>query len=410
MEIPVVQITPRGDPDDQDPSGRAYIEMIAGAVENNAHLVASASEAIDKNLHLESYGPSTSPITGAQREDSRATGNVIPVIRPDDVPKFGPTIPFETAFFNFLEASDQAINSIGSAERAAKGQDNAGEKSGKAIALATANNNVSLGGMNHAVNGGYSRWNWIKLETVQRDFTTQQKISYVGEDGIFKQEAFDAMDFALVGKVTIKAGTGSLLNPDQKTQNLAGLAGAGLLSIEEAKDAARPAFSKKLGLPASPHEQRIERQITAFKKGVPSPEWVTQWQTFQQQKQAFEANQQQAQLNATNSQATAQHATATVGAPPAPVAPVQTALAPPVSPWTPFTPMPTDEIPEIAAMRSRKLAALIDASKFESYPGEWQQVVFEEFAKMQSIGAQAAQAALAAQQPQKPQPQPGATA
>lgn len=303
MEIPMVQVTPRGDPDDQDPSGRAYLEMVAGAIENNAHLAISASEVIDKNLHLEGYSSATSPITGQQREDSRATGNLIPTIRPEDKPTWGQPIPFEAAFFNFFEVSDQAINSIGSAERAAKGQDNAGEKSGKAIALATANNNVSLGGMNHAINNAYARWSRIKLERMMCDYTTTQQIAYVGEDGIFKQEDFDAMDFALVGQVIIKAGTGGLLNPDQKTQNLAGLAGAQLLSIDEAKDAARPAFSKTLGLPPSPHEQRMERQITAFKKGVPSPEWPEQWRQYQMEKQAFDAQQQQTQA------ATMQHQT-----------------------------------------------------------------------------------------------------
>jgi hypothetical protein len=247
MEIPVVQITPRGDPDDQDPSGRCYIEMAAGAIENNAHLAMSASEVIDKNLHLEGYSSSTSPITGQQREDSRATGNLIPIIRDADKPVWGESIPFEKAFFNFYELADQAIDSIGSANKAAKGQDGADEKSGKAIALGHRQQQRLAGRDEPRGEQRYARWNRIKLERMMCDYTTQQQIAYVGEDGIFKQEDFDAMDFALVGKVTVKAGTGTLLNPDQKTQNLAGLAGGGLLSIDEAKDAARPAFSKRLG-------------------------------------------------------------------------------------------------------------------------------------------------------------------
>lgn len=405
MEIPVIQITPRQDPDDQDPTGRAYIEMIAGAVENNAHLAMSASEVIDKNLHLELYIGATSPVTGQQREDSRATGDGIPIIRPEDKPTYGQVIPFENAFFKFFEDSDQAINSIGSADRAAKGQDNADEKSGKAIQLATANNNVSLGGMNHAINNAYTRFCRIKLERMMAEFTNAQQINYVGDDGIFQQQDFVGLDFALVGKVTIKAGTGGLVPPDAKVQNLAGLAQAQLLSPDEARDAARPAFSRKLGLPPSPHEQRIERQITAFKKGVPSPDWIAKWQAYQQQKQAVEDQQQRAQIAAQNTQAQSAHATATIGAPPAPMQPVQTAVTPPVSPWTPFTPMPTDEEPTIASMRKRKLGNLIDSAKFESFPGEWQQTAFDEYARMSQIEAQAAQQAALATQPQ-PQPQP----
>lgn len=82
-------------------------------------------------------------------------------------------------------------------------------------------------------------------------------------------------------------------------------------------------------------------------------------------------------------------------------------LQPPQMPFTPFAPLPTDEIPEVAAMRARKLGRLIDSAKFESFPPEWQQVAFAEFARMQQIGAQVAQAqAMAAQPPSATQRPP----
>lgn len=301
MEIPVVQITPRQDPDEQNPRGRAYIELFAGAVENNAHLAMSASQVIDRNLHLEGYISSTSPVSGQQREDSRATGELIPLVRAEDRPFWGEKLAFEPAFFSFYELSDEAINSIGAAERAAKGSQQSQERSGKAIQLATANNNVSLGGMNHAVNNAYCRWNRIKTEQGMSKFTTAQQINYVGEDGIFKQQSLTSVDFAAVGKITIKTG-GTLIPPDTKIQNLAGLVQVGMLDKDEATEAGRPLFSRKLSLPASSHEQRIERQITTFNKGVPNAEWVGQWQQYMQQKQAFDAQQMQQQQAAQQQQ------------------------------------------------------------------------------------------------------------
>lgn len=384
MEIPVVQVTPRQDPDEQDPSGRAYIELFAGAVENNAHLAMSASEVIDKNLHLEGYIPSTSPVDGQQREDARASGDLIPILRTEDKPVWGEKIPFDSAFFAFYDRSNVAIESIGAAEKAAKGQQS-DEKSGKAIALATANNNVSLGGMSQAVNNAYARWSRIKIERAMTDFTTSQQIGYVGEDGIFKQEEWSAVDFALVGKVTIKAGTGGLVPPEQKVQNLASLVNAQMLSIDEAKDAARPAFSRTLGLPADAHTQRIERQITAFNKGVPSEEWLVQWKQYTLQMQEYQAQQQRAKLQLVNDQNAAAHATATTGAPPAPIQPVQTAMTPPAMPWTPFKPLPTDSEPPIAMLRFRRLSKLIDSAKFESFPPEWQSVAITEYQRMVQV-------------------------
>jgi hypothetical protein len=295
MEIPVVQITPRGDPDEQNPRGRAYIELFAGAVESNAHLALSAAEVIDKNLHIEGYSSSTSPVSGQQREDARATGDLIPLVRPEDMPKWGEPVTFEANFFRLYELSDEAINSISASERAATGQDNAKERSGVAIRLASSNNNVSLGGMNNAVNNAYCRWNRIKVEQAMSKFTTAQQVNYVGDDGIFKQEDVTAVDFALVGKMTVKTGTGTVTSPEQKIQNLAGLMQSGMLSKDEGAEAARPAYSRQLGLPASAHEQRIERQITAFLKGVPSPEWIQQYRGYQQAQQQYQLAMQQYQ-------------------------------------------------------------------------------------------------------------------
>jgi hypothetical protein len=147
--------------------------------------------------------------------------------------------------------------------------------------------------MNNAINNAYCRWARIKVEQAMSKFTTAQQVNYVGDDGIFKQQDVTSVDFALVGKMTIKTGTGTVTSPQQKLQDLAGLTQGGMLSQDEAAEAARPAFSQRLGLPASAHEQRIERQITAFLKGVPSLDWIPQWQQYSAAKQAYDAQQQQ---------------------------------------------------------------------------------------------------------------------
>ena len=54
-----------------------------------------------------------------------------------------------------------------------------------------------------------------------------------------------------------------------------------MLPQDEAADAARPWFSGKLGLPANPHEQYIERCIDAWLEGPP-PEWEQEWTQYQQ--------------------------------------------------------------------------------------------------------------------------------
>lgn len=293
MEIPVQDVTPCGDPDEMDPSGRAFVERFAGAVESNASLASGFAELLDLNLHPDKYIPSTSPVEGYEVENSRATGDFITIAKPEDKPIYGnqPTLP--ASFHQFFEMSDEAINSMASSERAASGADNSKERSGKALQIAINRNNVALSGMQTAVNNAYARFCRLKIERAMADFTTSQMIGYVGEDGAYKQDEWTGTDFALVGKVTIKAGTGTMMPPDQKVQYIGNLTAAQLLPPDEAADAARPAFSKTLGLPPDPHQQRIERQVASWLKGPPSPEWIEQYKVYQQQQQAFQAEQAQ---------------------------------------------------------------------------------------------------------------------
>jgi hypothetical protein len=415
LEIPMVQVTPRGDPDERDPSGRAFIELFAGAAENNAYLMMSFSQIIDAILHTPFSIESTSPIEGWQVEDARASGDFL-VTTPGAKPPVQLTPPvLPGQFFQLVEFADEALNSIASSERAATGADNSKERSGKALQIAVSRNNVSLSGMNTAVNNAVARWDRIKIEQCMANFTTTQQLSYVGEDGAYKQDEWTGVDFALVGKVTIKAGTGTMMDDDAKIQYLGNLKASQMMTPEEASDAARPSYSKKLGLPPDPHQQRIERQVAAWIKGPPAPQvdpttgqpgpsWVQQAQAYAQAKQI--ADQQNAQATAEYQQLAAKHRqdAANAGAsqlphtvappqPPIPAQPTDPQTGQPMpAPWTPFAPLPVDNEPLIAALRQRRLGKLQAKSEFAAQPPEWQQVALDAY----NMAVQAVQASMPA--------------
>jgi hypothetical protein len=407
MEIPVVQITPRQDPDEADPSGRAFIELFAGAAENNAFLAMSFSQIIDQILHTPFSIPSTSPIEGWQVEEARASGDFLIVTRPEDKPVQlqPPLLP--TGFQAMYELADEAINSIASSERAATGADNSKERSGKALQIAVSQNNVSLSGMQNSVNQSYARWCRLKIERAMSDFSTAQQISYVGEDGAYKQDEWTGVDFALIGKVVIKAGTGTMMPPDQKVQYIGNLQAAGLIPPDEASDAARPSFAKRLGLPDNPQQQRIERQITGFLKGPPSPEWIQQAQVFQQAKAAsdqqnavaqqdYQNELAQHQANEQNSQTLKIGTSQPVPEQPQQAVPMDANGQPMQAPWTPFNPLPMDNEPLNAQLRMRRLGKMMAQVKFEAFPPEWQQVAIAEYQNMSN--------AVLAAQPAEPLP------
>lgn len=405
MEIPVVQVTPRADPDEADPSGRAFIEMFAGAAENNAFLAMSFSQIIDQILHTPFTIPSTSPIEGWQVEEARASGDFLIVTRPEDKPTQlnPPLVP--TQFFNMYELADEAINSIANSERAARGADNSKERSGKALQIAVQQNNVSLSGMQNAVNSAYARWCRLKIERAMADFSTAQQISYVGEDGAYKQDEWTGVDFAKIGKVSIKAGTGTMMPPDQKVQFIGNLVGANLLPQDEAQDSARPWFSKRLGLPDDPQQQRVERQITAWNHGPPpqavdamgqptAAPWLNQAQVYQEAKAVADQQNQQAQADYQQRQSVKQANEANAntlqlpGTAPAEPPPEQIQPQAP-APWSPFMPLPMDDEPLIAQLRMRRLSKLMAKTSFSSQHPLWQQLVIDEYNRMRQAVAAA---------------------
>lgn len=407
MEIPVVQMTPRGDPDERDPSGRAYIELFSGAAENNATLAQGFSQALDIILHVEKYSPVTSPVDGDQIQNSRRTGDAIPIMSSTDKVIYGETPPIPQDFFRFYDLADEAINSIASSERAASGADNSKERSGKALQIAVGQNNIGLSGMNAAVNNAYSRFCRIKIEQCMAHFSTTQQLGYVGEDGAYKQADWTGMDFALVGKIAIKTGTGTLMAPDTKVQYLGNLVASQLLGRDEAADAARPSFSERLGLPPDPQEQRVMRQIDAWLNGPPQG-WLQHYQAYQQAKaladqqnaiaQAqFQQAHVQDQVDAGNAQAQGIARPQQILQPPQPVQPTDPMTGQPMAPpWTPFAPLPWDDEPQIASMRQRRLVRLGALVEFTRQPVEWQQTVVEAYT--------VARNAVAAVQPQPPLP------
>ncbi len=401
MEIPVVQVTPFDDPDDLDPSGRAYVEIIAGAAENNAALALNFAHLVNKIIKTPFTVSATSGVDEDQVNEAMENGGLIPVIDNTQAPKPLTPPPLPTPFFDMYQLGDEAINSAGQQSRPSQGSDNQAEVSGKARQIAVNQNNVGLAPPQTAVNNAYARWCRVKIERAMSDFSTPQQINYVGEDGSYKQSDWTGVDFALVGKVSIKAGTGTLMPPDQKVQYIGNLQAAMLLPPDEAAEAARPSFAKRLGLQASPEEQYVERAVDAWTKG-PSEEWLQAAQQHQQQMQQYQmevapliqASQAQSQLMAAQG----------VQAPPPQLPP-----APP-APWSPFQDRAIDTEPRVATIWVTKLRKAIASVKFSEFDPLWQQVAVEKYTAMrQAVATASAAQAQAAQPQQAPQTQPGHT-
>lgn len=430
LDIPVVQVTPRVDADDRDPSGTAYIELFGGSIEFTAALQMGIQEAMDITLHVEKYAPSTSPVEGWQISDARSSGDVIPILNKDDVPFYAPTPPIPPGVIDILTYSTNQQDSIASLNKPAQGANDQQEVSGKARNIAIEQASIGLSRMGLAINAAYERYCRIKIQQVMRKFTVPQQIRYVGEDGAYKQEQWTGTDFALVGDVRIKAGTGTRMAPQAKINYLSQAAQFGLIGPDEAKAASRPTFAQDLGIPENPHEQYVERCVTSWLNGPPEG-WVEQWVPYAQAQAQFEQAQQMYQQQMVSYQAAQQNTALVQGGPPPvtlgpqqqydqamlqyeqaglalqsnPLSPTPPQAPQPPQiprPWTPFEPRPNDGEPEVAVLWKVRLSKVISSVKYAQMIPEWRQPLDQKYQMAAGVVTQATQP------PPQPAAQPGA--
>lgn len=400
LEIPVNAIILDDDADDRDPMGKPLCARVGGSNDAAQQLATGYLESLDINLHPATYSPVTSPVTGDDIANSRATGDHIPVLSALDYPKYEE--PRELpGVREMIEFSYEQMDSAMSTSKPAQGADSQQEVSGVARQIAVQQSNVAMGRAQQRLASAFERHWRIKCQLAQAEFTVPQMIRYEGEDGAYKQEWWSGVDFARVTSVSMKAGTGTMMPPQQKVQYVQSLQSMGFLSPDDAIDIAKPTFSKSLGVTVDSAQQRVERQVGAWLKGPPSPEWIQQAQVYQQAKAiADQANAQaQAKFQATQAQHDAEaNAAATANVPhdatmpqpPPPVQPMDPMTGQPMAPpWTPFGPLPCDDEPMTAQTRQRRIKKLMEGVRFDAQPPEWQQVAIAEYTRMRQAVAAA---------------------
>ena len=377
MEIPLVNIRLLQDPDERDPMGKPFMGRIGSGSEAQATLATSYLEAMDKILHPARFTTATSPIESWQVEESRGTGDFVPVLSAQDYPKYEEPPPIPGSFFQMVEWQTEQLNSIAGLPKPLQGSDGQQEVSGVARRIAVGQAQISLSRMQQAWLAARKRYWRIKLQKAMKKFSVPQLLKFVGEDGAYKQEWFTGVDFSHVTSVDMQAGTGTMMPPQEKVTYVSQMVQMQFMSPEEASDAARPTFSQTLGVPADPQQQRVERQVSSWLEGPPDG-WLEQAQA-QAQSQALQ-------------QPSASQPPGAPGQPPA---------APPVPQgaplWTPFAPLAPDDEPQVAAVRLRRLRRLIGTVRFSAQPKEWQKVALDEYSRMRKAVADSAGSAQKAE-------------
>lgn len=337
LDVPVDQFKQFDDED--DPMGMGMMRILGPGNEIRAAQLGGMLEHLDRFLNRKVFYPITSSLQ--PRSMQAATGTYIP-INPGGQPFHEQVPEFPKATMDMFGLISSEMEHESGLEAPATGQNPPSVQSGLHARTIIEQVHVGLSEpQQNAVRGLQRGWR-IQLQLIKLAYRVPQQISWVGDDGAYKQRAWTASDLGSTRDVVLHKGTLSMLAPSAKAAVAEQMfairdptTGRGLLGIEELESIVRGNVGGLLGLQDNPHRQRIKRQLEAWGKGPP-PDWQPP------PPQAVDP-------------ATGQ---------PAPQAP-DPALA------AIFTAEPVDDEPTVAIIRHFELSRFLSSTRANRHPPEW---------------------------------------
>ena len=397
LNPPVAQFTCLQDTDGGDPFGYGLIEDFAGGNDAYARIWMGLLEAVDRNLHLNTYLPSTSPITRA--EYNRRDGTPLEILTADDIPQSEPPVQVPSLVTDMLDRIELVMNSEAGINETSSGLDSRYSVSGVAKQVSIRQARLALAPYWQNTVAGLTYFWTCVVQLAQAKLTVPQQVKLSGIESAYKQPWWMGSDLLGITLVVLEPGSGTMMTPAEKVPHLQMMQSNEWIDKEQAGELARSSMTDDLGFPPNIHEERINRALADWAKGPPV-DWLDA-HTRNEQVQAKRQEDVQraaamlAQEQSMDQASASAHAEQMIPASaPAPL-------------FTPFDPRPNDDDPGVALIHYRRLSHMASAVEFGKHEPPWQALLAERLtAARQAAGLstiaeqQQAQAAQAAAQQQ----------
>jgi hypothetical protein len=344
--IPVSQCRPKPNTVTRDPFGAYPIEVFGPTNEAFAQLYGGMLADVDRRLNPNVFLTATSsvqPPSLSQRTDP------IFVLSKDDMPMYEEFAELPAYLPTVLTQLATDMATAAGLGDTMNGLDSPNAKSGIAKETVIRQAKVALSTMYHSFASFVKRYWRLKLELGQCFLTVPQQAEHTGDDSAAKQRWWVGADLVGVADVAIAPGTGTMMSPAEKQQFLLFAQQAAWVSPDEAAEVGRSTVSDDLGIAPNPHSELIGRQLAAWTDGPPDG-WMPEQPMMD----------------------------------PATMMPVADEMGQPMTQppsWTPFEPRPSDDDPEVALLRYRKLRAFMAGSDYQKQPPEWRLLVDNEYTR-----------------------------
>jgi hypothetical protein len=205
---------------------------------------------------------------------------------------------------------------------------------------------------------GFERGWRIWMQLARAHYTVPQRISWIGDDGAYKEREWMGADLVSGADIKMKPGSLSMFSKTMKTELIGGWSQLGWIGPQEAKALVAGNIQATVGARDNEHRLRVRRQIAKFENGPPDG-----WQPPPPPK------------------------------PPPPAPPPQEGQPPqpPPQPEPPkpdpllaeiFASLPVDLSPEVAMIREYEMGRAMASARFQTFPPEWQKGLTDSYTVM----------------------------
>lgn len=348
--------------------GAGAMDILGPMQEVFAQTVQYMQDVMDRNATRKTFVPLGSPVTPEEYEDP---GQRLLVTGPQGNPYQEQLMPLDPAIEKLAAMAERQMRDAVGLSETAQGLDTGSVQSGRQAFAIIGQAQAALSELRqHRDRFEQRRWQ-NQVEQMGAFYTVPQVLQYAGEDGEQVAKRWTGEDVRTTKTVRIKPGTGTLLTPQQKVEQVLALSANPATGITPSMVQAVVAggMSLEMGLPDDPQRQRVRRQIAKWEQGPPEG-WTGQ----------------------------------------RPVVGVDPMTGQPIMEPDPvlaaiFDPRPSDDFPTVALLRTQVLSDFAASRAFERQGPEWQQGLLAELdrarraAGVYTLAEQAQQQAqMAAQQ------------
>jgi hypothetical protein len=182
-------------------------------------------------------------------------------------PEVQPEIP--NSMVKFVERFDTEFDDQSGIHDTLQGKHVPGVSSGRHAEALRSGDETLLGLTRTQVKLALEKAAEVMLAIMQREWTIERRVRYMGDDREYVDIAFRSTDFGETSQVVLKNSTLLMLTPAQRLDTIMSLAEAGALGVDEIRRLAPLGDVMGISISEDVHYQRARRQNARFLMGPP---------------------------------------------------------------------------------------------------------------------------------------------